>query len=200
MAFAFEAYRGKTRSMSGKPHAPGHTPLISPGESYTLAFDLSPNGRSTGPGDLWQPIDLVAITSVTWSDGIVEGSERPALETRVVDAASARQLGRALALMRGAQVSGKADLEQLRGAISSLPIGDPESVRAADSDTPSVDEAAAVSLARIGTQLAKNALLNDFDEFLRDPRAADPAACRAWLASAVSKFEGWRTRILTAPR
>ena len=30
--------------------------------------------------------------------------------------------------------------------------------------------------------------------------AGDPAARREWLASAAAKFDGWRTRIVTAPR
>jgi hypothetical protein len=130
----------------------------------------------------------------------LEGSDRPAVETQVVDAGTARQLARALTLMRGAQTAEAADLSQLRAAISSLSIDDADAVRVAASDPNGVDQAGAQSLTRIGMQLAKDGLLNDFDEFLRDPRAGDPAACRAWLASAVAKFDGWRTRIVTAPR
>lgn len=33
MAFAFETYHGTARGFSGKPHTPGHAPLISPGEA-----------------------------------------------------------------------------------------------------------------------------------------------------------------------
>ncbi len=118
----------------------------------------------------------------------------------MVDAGTARQLARALTLMRGAQIADAPDLSQLRAAISSLPIDDADAVRAAASDPKGVDQAGAQSLTRIGMQMAKDGLLNDFDEFLRDPRARDPAARSAWLASAVAKFDGWRTRIVTAPR
>ncbi len=41
MALAFQAYRGQQKAMSGKPHSPGHTPLIAPGESYTLVLTVS---------------------------------------------------------------------------------------------------------------------------------------------------------------
>ena len=200
MALAFQGYRGDTKGLSGKPHTPGHTPLIAPGETYTLVLTPTMNTRPTGPADLWNGMDRIVFTSVTWSDGIVEGSERPAAETKVVDAATAGQLTLALALMRAEQTSDVLNLPQLRAAISSLSIDDAEGARAAASDPKGVDPAAAVSLTRIGMQLAKDALLNDFDEFLRDPRASDLAASRAWLSSAVAKFDGWRTRIVTAPR
>jgi len=200
MALAFQGYRGNAKGLSGKPHTPGHTPLIAPGESYTLVLTPSMNVRPRGPADLWNGLDRVVFTSVTWSDGIVEGSERPAAETNVVDAATARQLARALTLMRGALTADTADLTQLRGALSSLSIDDADAVRAAALDPKGVDQAAAVSLTRIGGQLAKDALMKDFDEFLRDPRSSDRSAQRAWLTSAVAKFDGWRTRIVTAPR
>lgn len=200
MALAFQGYRGNAKGLSGKPHTPGHTPLIAPGDTYTVVLTPSMNVRASGPADLWNTMDRVVFTSVTWSDGIVEGSERPAAETRVVDAATARELERALTLMRGAQTADAPDLPQLRAAVSSLSIDDAEVVRAAASDPKGVDQPAAVSLTRIGMQLAKDALLNDFDEFLRDPRSNDPAARRAWLTSAVAKFDGWRTRIVTSPR
>lgn len=200
MALAFEGYHGTTRGLSGKPHTPGHTPLIAPGDTYTLTLDASPNARSTNPADLWFTLDRVVITSVTWSDGIVEGSERPALETQIVNDATARQLARALTLMRSAQAADAPDLSRLRTAISSLSLDDPDAVHVAASDPKRVDQAAALSLTRIGMQNAKDGLLNDFDEFLRDPRSANSSAQREWLSSAVAKFDGWRTRIVTAPR
>jgi hypothetical protein len=200
MALAFEAYQGNTKSWSGKPHALDHTPLIAPGDTYTLVLTPSVNGRATNPADLWKGMDRIAFTSVTWSDGIVEGSERPAADTRVVDAATARELDRALKLMRDAQATGASDLAQLRTAISSLSIDDDDAVRVAASDSTGVNPASARSLTRIGMQLAKDALMKDFDEFLRGPRSSDSSAQREWLSSAVSKFDGWRTRIVTSPR
>jgi hypothetical protein len=184
MALAFEAYRGQIKSASGKPHTKAHTPLITPEETYTVTLNASANGRSSNGADMWLAIDRIVFTSVTWSDGIVEGSSRPALETQVVDDATARQLARALALMRDTEGSEAPGLPQLRAAIASLSINDPP----------------ATSLSRIGMQIAKDALLNDLDEVLRDPRSTDPAARRAWLTSAVAKFDAWRDRIVTAPR
>jgi hypothetical protein len=200
MALAFVGYRGQALGPSGKPHKLDQTPLIAAGATYVINLEALPNGRSSNPSDPWLAIDRIVITSVTWSDGTVEGSERPAAETRVVDAATARQLARALTQMRGAQAVENPDLAQLRAAILSLSIDDPGAARAAASDPKGVDAAAAMSLTRIGAQLAKDALMKDFDEFLSDPRSADPASRRSWLASAVEKFDGWRTRIVTAPR
>jgi len=200
MALAFQAYRGHQKAASGKPHSIGHTQLIAPGETYSLALTASPNPRSTSPADAWFTIDRIVFTSVTWSDGIVEGSDRPALETQVVDDATARQLDRALSLMHAAQNTEAPDLTELRASIASLTIDDPDAVRAAASDPQRMDRPAADSLTRIGMQIAKDGLLNDFDEFLRDPASRDAAARHAWLASAVAKFDGWRTRIVTAPR
>jgi hypothetical protein len=201
MALAFEAYHGNTKGMSGKPHAMDHTPLIAPGGVYTMVLQTSVNGRATDPSDLWPGVDRIVFTSVTWSDGIVEGSERPAVETRVVDAATARELDRALTLLRDAQATGAPDLPQLRTAISSLSIDDDDAVRPAASGSSSgVNSTTARSLTRIGMQLAKDALMKDFDEFLRDPRSGDPVAQRAWLMSAVSKFDGWRLRIVAPSR
>lgn len=200
MALAFQGYRGNEKGLSGKPHTPNHTPLVGPGEAYTLSLMAAVNGRATGAGDLWKGMDRIVFTSVTWSDGIVEGSERPAAETKVVDAATARQLAHALALMRGAQAADPPDVPQLRADIASLSIDDADAVRAAASDSRGVDQAAAVSLTRIGMQLAKDALLKDVDEFMRDPQSGQSAARHEWLTSAVAKFDGWRTRIVTAPR
>ena len=200
MELAFQAYRGNARGLSGKPHTPDHTPLIPPGATYIVTLAASPNGRGATPGEQWLGFDRVVFTSVTWSDGVVDGSERPAVETQVVDAATARQLDRALTLMRGAQASQTPDLPRLRAAISSLTIDDAEAVRAAATSPKGVSEAAAGSLTRIGMQKAKDVMLDDLDEFLHEPRADDPARSRAWLASAVAKFDAWRTRIVTAPR
>jgi hypothetical protein len=200
MALAFQGYHGNEKGLSGKPHTPNHTPLVAPGEAYTLSLMATVNSRATGASDLWNGMDRLVFTSVTWSDGIVEGSERPAAETRVVDAATARQLAHGLTLMRGAQAADAPDVPHLRAAIASLSIDDADVVRAAASDARGVDHAAAVSLTRIGMQLAKDALLKDFDEFIRDPQSAEPAARREWLTSAVAKFDGWRARIVTAAR
>jgi hypothetical protein len=200
MELAFQGYRANARGLSGKPHHNDHTPLISPGETYTLTLAASPNGRGATPGNLWLGLDRIVFTSVTWSDGVVDGSERPALETRVVDAGTARQLDRVLTLMLAAQTTQTPDLQKLRAAVSALSIDDAEAVRNAATGPKAVGEAAAVTLTRLGMQRVKDVLLDDLDEFLHEPRADDPARSRAWLTSALAKFDGWRTRVAAAPR
>jgi hypothetical protein len=200
MELAFQGYRANARGLSGKPHHSDHMPLIPPGETYTLTLAASPNGRGATPSEQWLALDRIVVTSVTWSDGVVEGSERPALETQVVDAAMARQLDRVLTLLRGAQTAQTPDLQKLNAAISSLSIDDADAVRAAATGPKAVGEAAAQDLTRIGMQKVKDVLLDDLDEFLHEPRSDDADRCRAWLTSAVTKFDGWRARIVTAPR
>jgi len=200
MGLAFQTYRGNTKALSGKPHGSGYTPLIAPGEKYVLSLPVSLRPAFGDVAGDWVPFDRVDITSVTWSDGIVEGNERPAIETQVVNEGTAQQLARVLTLLRSAEAAEPADLVQLRAAVVALTIDDPDAVRAAAADPKRITQATARSLTRIGMQNAKDVLLSDLDAFLRDPASGDPQTQRLWLASAVAKFDGWRNRLVSAPR
>ena len=200
MELAFQTYHGSTKALSGKPHGSGYTALISPGDTYVLSLPVS---QRPGYGDVagdWVPFDRVEITSVTWSDGIVEGNERPAIETQVVNDGTAQQLARVVILLRQARTAEAIDLAQSRTAAAALTIDDPDAVATAGADQNRITQETARSLTRIGMQNAKDVLLSDLDAFLRDPVSADPQTERQWLASAVAKFDGWRKRILSAPR
>jgi len=201
MSLAFKGYRGDLVSLSGHPRGPTHTPLIAPGESYDMRFAASANARARGASDAWLPMDRFVITSVLWSDGLVEGDREPAADERALDAGTTNQLQRAVAVLRTAAASPAAHPpDTLRTEIAGLTIdvtaADVEAARPAIGD-PSVLSDARVSRAmRSGMQNVKNAVLNDLDEFAAAHRAADAAAYDKWLAAMAAKFDGWRQRLV----
>jgi hypothetical protein len=205
MGLAFQAFRGKAKSVSGMPRGRGNAPLIPPGESYELRVEASANGNRGSSPQAWLPLDRVAITSVMWSDGLVEGEPEPAARERALAAGTAAQLARAIARLRAAaQAPAAHPLAGLRADIAALTISVEEAaaaeVHAALPDqallTPAVVQRTMLS----GMQNAKNALLNDVDEFARSGAAANPAAYADWLRAMTAKFEAWRERIVRAPR
>jgi len=201
MSLAFRGYRGDLVSLSGHPRGPTHTALIAPGESYDMRFAASANARARGASDAWLPMDRFVITSVLWSDGLVEGDREPAADERALDAGTTNQLQRAVAVLRTAAASPAAHPpDTLRTDVTGLTIdvtaADVEAARPAIGD-PSVLSDARVSRAmRSGMQNVKNAILNDLDEFTTAHRAADAAVYDKWLAAMVAKFDGWRQRLV----
>lgn len=204
MMFAFESYHGDKRAISGSPHGPGHTPLIPPGEVYTVTLPVGAvGGRGASPA-AWTGLDRVVITSVVWSDGLVEGGPRSAAVQQIVDAGTAQQLVRVIALLRAAaQAPPSHPLSALRADIAALPIDvtseQAVDVRASLPDPTVLTAADARSMMALGMQNAKNAALNDVDELLLEPHA-DVVAYGHWLAATVAKFDAWRLRIVTPAR
>ena len=183
MGYSFKAYRGDVISISGSPHGAGHVPLIPPGEKQVATYPIAANGNRGSTPNVWLPLDRFVITSVTWSDGVVEGDPKPAATTSSVEAGTAEQLVRVIALIRVAAGSPEAHpLPQLRADIAALPIA------VSPQESPG-----ARSLMAVGMQNAKNAALNDIDEFLKTP-AETPYA--TWLASMAAKYGAWRNRLL----
>jgi hypothetical protein len=204
MMLAFESYHGDTRAMSGRPQGPGHTPLIPPGEAYTVTLAVGAGGRRGASPAAWTPPDRVVITSVLWSDGLVEGSPGPATEQNAVDAGTAQQVVRVIALLRAAaQALASHPPSALRADIAALPIDVTSQqvvdVRASLPDPTVLTAADVRSTMAIGMQNAKNAALNDVDELLLEPHA-DVVAYGRWLAATVAKFDGWRLRIVNPAR
>jgi hypothetical protein len=180
MGFAFKGYRGTVTSASGKPRGQAGLPLIAPGKDYVVTLRASARN-----GGEWVMLDRLDITSVTWSDGLVEGDPQPAADTRAVDAGTARQLVQIVTILRAAARAPEAHpLPQLRDDIAALPIA-----VAPDQAPPG-----AQSLARIGMQNAKNAALNDIDEVARRAPLA-PDAYGAWLDASAAKFNDWLVRL-----
>jgi hypothetical protein len=200
MMLAFKAYRGRAIAMSGRPRGTGHTPLIPAGEKYVLKLTASANSRGDG-SSAWLPLDRLEITSVLWSDGLVEGDPVPAADEHALDAGTAQQLTGIVALLRAAARDPLSHpLPQLRSDIASLGI----KVAAEDAARAlaAIPGPARLSPAQVGSTMdagmrnARSAALNDIDEYLRSaPPAPDYAQ---WLARVAAKFDGWRSRITGA--
>ena len=203
MMMQFKAYRGKTISISGRPRGTGKVPLIDPGTRYILKLNATPNqGRGPETG-AWLPLDRIEITSVLWSDGLVEGDVTVADDERSLDAGTAQQLDRLLVLLRDAARDPSArPVAALRELVQAVPLA------------VTADEAAAarewlgpqtkLTTAQVqrtmegGMRNARSGVVNDIDEFVRDMPRADVAAYSRWLEAVILKFDGWRTRIRAA--
>jgi len=201
MSLAYRGYRGDLVSLSGHPRGPTHTALIAPGESYDMRFAASANARARGASDAWLPMDRFVITSVLWSDGLVEGDREPAADERALDAGTTNQLQRAVAVLRTAAASPAAHPpDTLRTDIAGLTIdvtaSEVEAARPAIGDPSLLSDVRASRAMRSGMQNVKNAILNDLDEFTTAHRAADAAVYDKWLGAMVAKFDGWRQRLV----
>jgi len=201
MSLAYRGYRGDLVSLSGHPRGPTHTALIAPGESYDMRFAASANARARGASDAWLPMDRFVITSVLWSDGLVEGDREPAADERALDAGTTNQLQRAVAVLRTAAAAPAAHPpDTLRTDVTGLTIdvtaADVEAARPAIGDPSLLSDVRASRAMRSGMQNVKNAILNDLDEFTTAHRAADAAVYDKWLGAMVAKFDGWRQRLI----
>jgi hypothetical protein len=207
MGLRFEAFRGRTKSVSGMPRGSGHTPLIPAGGTYELRLGASTSGNRGGSpqAPAWLPLDRIEITSVLWSDGLVEGDPQAAARERMLGEGTARQLARIVTLLRTAAADPASQpLGALRAAITELPVAVDEAA-AADARAalarPEVLEAPSVrSTMQSGMQNAKNAVLNDLEQFARRGQTAGPSDYADWLRATVVKFDAWRQRIISAPR
>jgi hypothetical protein len=200
LSLAYKGYRGDLVSLSGHPRGPTHTPLIAPGETYDMRFAASANARARGASDAWLPMDRFVITSVLWSDGLIEGDPAPAASERALDAGTLNQLQRAVAVLRTAAAAPSAHPpDALRTDISALGLDvtpdDVEAVRASLSDPSVLKVDMARSTMRSGMQNVKNAILNDLTEFTTAHAAASQALYAEWLTAMVAKFDGWRQRL-----
>jgi hypothetical protein len=199
-SLAYRAYRGNTPSVSGHPRGPARTALIAPGETYTLRFPAAANGNRRTAADAWLPMDRFVITAVLWSDGLIEGDPAPAASERALDAGTANQLERAIALLRAAAAApGSHPPGALRSDVAALAVDvtadEVAAARASLPDPTVLASDALRSAMRSGMQNVKNAVLNDLDEFTAVDHTARPAAYGEWLAAMVAKFDGWRQRI-----
>src|SRR5215510_1292959 len=105
-------------SSSGKPRGQAGLPLIAPGKDYVVTLRASARN-----GTEWSMLDRLEITSVTWSDGLVEGDPKPAADTRIVDSGTARQLSQIVPIFRAAAQAPEAHpIPKLRDDIAALSI------------------------------------------------------------------------------
>lgn len=201
MMLAFTAYRGATPSVSGRPRGSGHTALVPPGGTYVLKLGASANTGRGAAVSPWLPLDRIEITSVLWSDGLVEGDPAPAAQERALDAGTARQLDRLLPLLRAAAADPAAhSASELRDGVTALSIAitDDEARSTADAIPGSVR--LPVDKARftmsVGMQNVRNAVLNDLGELLKSTPSPAPSDYAAWLSRTFVKYDGWRRRIV----
>jgi len=196
MMLAFTSYRGKAPGTTGTPRGAGHTPLIPPGGRYVLTIGATPvQGRDAGSG--WLALDRVAITSVLWSDGLVDGDAEPAAVEHALDAGTAQQIDRILVLLRqaGADPHGRPP-QVLKDAIDGLTVSvTREEAGAVARAIPVTLPAPRVESAmRSGMQNAKIVVLKELEDFVRMPDGA-ASEYPAWLARTTEKYDGWLRRI-----
>ena len=201
MSLAFTCFSAERPSISGRPRGATHTALIPPGETYEMRFPAPLKQGQRGGPQGWSPIDRFIITSVLWSDGLVEGEQEPAAGERALDAGTANQLQRAVAVLRTAAAApGAHPPDTLRTEIAGLTIdvtpAEVEAARATIGNPSALPAARVGSTMRSGMQNVKNAILNDLDEFTAADRAADADVYAKWLAAMVVKFDGWRQRLV----
>jgi hypothetical protein len=200
MMLAFKTYRGNVVAMSGMPRGSGHTALIVPGDAYVLKLNATARAGRGATATGWLPIDRLEITSVLWSDDLVEGDGQPAAEEHAVDAGTALQLDRLLALLRAAARDPATSLPaHLRAGIDGLSIAvsadEAAAAAAAIPGTVLLPVARVASMMQLGMNNAKQAVLNDLGELQRispSPAASDYAA---WVTRTVAKYAAWRGRI-----
>jgi hypothetical protein len=198
MMLAFTSYRGKAPGTTGTPRGAGHTPLIPPGGTYVLTIGATPvQGRDAGSG--WLAVDRIAITSVLWSDGLIDGDAEPAAAEHALDAGTAQQIDRILVLLRQAAADPRGRPPQvLKDAIGGLTVSvTPEEAGAVARAIPgsvTLPASRLESSMRSGMQNAKIVVLRELEDFVRVPDAA-AAEYLAWLARTTEKYDGWRRRI-----
>jgi hypothetical protein len=202
MMLAFKTYRGQMVAMSGRPRGEGRTALIPAGGTYVMKLRASADSRPVPGASGWLPLDRLEITSVLWSDDAVEGDAATAADEHALDAGTALQLDRILALLRAAEKSpashGPADL---RAGIAALPlVVTSEETEAAAAVIPGSVRLPVATVHRTmadGMRNARSAVLNDLDEMLKATPSPAPQDYAAWLARTLAKYAGWRRRIGT---
>jgi hypothetical protein len=204
IGFQFEGHRGDRRVFSGRRKAVRHVPLVQPGAEYVFEMPATmSNGMETA--EAWLPLDRVAITSVMWIDGIVEGDAEPAASERALAAGSAQQIVRVLALLREAgQAMRPQSPAGLRSSIAALSIivsrAEAVEVHASLPDPQVLAVERVHSSMQMGMQQVKEAALADLDVIARAEPSGDAKGYELWLAKSAVDYEGWLARIGNAVR
>src|SRR5262249_12226881 len=137
IAIQYEAFRGANQAVKGRRHAERNEPIASAGREDT--FEIRAGA----------PVDRVAITSLLWDDGTIEGDGALAADERTFDIGKSVQLRRVLKLLHDFSNGEDEDaVPALREQAAALPL---------TADVPLLDSAVT------GMQQVKDALLNDLD-------------------------------------
>jgi hypothetical protein len=166
LALDVSAFRGSERVLSDRRRAARNEPLVLPGDEYLI--------------DLPMPLDRFVVTSVLWDDGRVEGDPGLLADERVLDLGKAAQIRRVMKLLRDYRDLGaRQSLDELRGALMTLPV----------------TEAATPNGAQAGMQQVKEAVLQDLMAFERGQSSPNAGTWRRWLDQTIGAYEDWFARI-----
>jgi hypothetical protein len=198
MMLDFTAWRGPRQAGTGRSRKAGRMPVVPAGGSYVLKVNATAS-QGAGPSG-WMALDRIEITSVLWSDDIVEGDGKPAADEHALDAGTALQLDRMLVLLRAAGRDPAAHgLADLRTRIAALTLAvTREEAEAAAAAIPGSVRLPVETVNRTmaaGMRNARSAVLNDIDELLKASSAPGAAEYAAWLSRVTAKYAEWRGRI-----
>jgi hypothetical protein len=111
-SFDWEAYQGDRRILSGRRKTERNEPLIVAGDEF--AFEMPLSSREE---EAWQTVDRIALTSVVWEDGTVDGNPEPAERERAMALNRVSELKRVVEVLTSG--AGK-DFNAVRQAFASL--------------------------------------------------------------------------------
>jgi VWFA-related protein len=169
LAMQYEIFHGATRVAGGRRKSERNEPIAAPGRSY--AFEIQPGSA----------IDRLAITSVVWEDGAIEGDGVLAADERMLDIGKAIQLRRVLKLLHEFEErNGEPAVHAFRARATALTL---------IADVPLTDAS------RTGMQQVKDALMKDLDLFEHAPGVRPSGSFATWITDTTGAYEEWLARI-----
>jgi hypothetical protein len=182
VAIQYEAYRGAVRLLSERRKTDRNEALVPPGRNH--AFEIQRDAASGSAERAGQAVtlDRVAITSVLWADGRVDGDPGLLADERMIDLGKAAQIRHVLQVIRDVAGGASEPSERdFRAAVTALPVG-ADLLRTAGS--------------RTGMQQVKDAVLRDLDAFDRALSQRGATSFALWLSDATASYEEWLARIV----
>jgi hypothetical protein len=167
LAIQYEVFRGGARVLSGRRKTDRNEALVPPRGDHVFEVGA------------WATVDRVAVTSVLWDDGRVEGDPGLLADERMIDIGKAAQIRSVLHLIRDA--AGR-DAE-------------PATVRAGVIALPTTADLLRAEGTQAGMQQVKDAVLKDLDTFEQKSSQRGATSFMTWLADATASYEEWLARI-----
>ena len=167
--------RRSARVLSGRRKMERNEPLALPGRGD--AFEIQLGSSSTGPD---QARERVAITSVLWDDGLVEGDPGLLADERMIDIGKAAQIRHVLQLIR----------------VLSATAPEPVDVRTRLAALPTTGDLLRAASTQIGMQQVKDSALKDLDAFELAASQRGATSIATWLAAMTASYEDWLARVV----
>ena len=173
LALMWMRYRGVGAgkvSITSRPRGKRNLPLVPAGGEHH--FEIRLPGSSVASGDTrqaWTPLDSLAIQSLMWEDGLVEGDREIARGQGQFDRTRAAHLTAFLAVLRTARAD---SIGALRARIQPTLSADAE------------------------TREARDAVLADLESLESTGRSRDGVAFDAWLKRTIDEHQQWLSRIV----